>query len=217
MILNDRELRALLKQRELLLDPLEDDLIQPSSIDLRLDSFTRSIEASEEAVDLAQDIIETDLYRDVVIGDDGLVLGPGATILGQTAETMKLPATCQGTIAQRSGMVRLGIHVSSSLLNPGYEGNLPLIITNRTQRPFRIHAGMPICQLVLVRLSGRPDVIYSEKKDAKHQGERKLLPSRVPEDVRRWSRPPSLRLADPAEAERFRKEPIFEDDGDEVL
>lgn len=217
MILNDRELRALLRTQELLLTPFDDDLVQPSSIDLRLDRFTRTIEACEAVVDLAEDIVEADLYRDVEIGDDGLVLAPGETILGQTAETMRLPSTCQGMIAQRSGIVRLGIHVSSSLINPGYEGNLPLIITNRARRPFRLHAGMPICQLVLLRLTGRPDVIYPEKTDAKYQGERKILPSRVPEDVRRWARPPSLRLADPSQAERFRKDAIFEDDSDDIL
>lgn len=217
MILSDRELRALLQQGELTLVPFEDELIQPSSIDLRLHAFTRSIEPSPEVFDLAQDVLESELYRDVEIGHEGLILGPGDTLLGQTAETMRLPATCQGMIAQRSSLVRIGIHVSSSLINPGYDGNLPLMIRNCSRRPLRIHAGTPICQLVLFRLSSRPDAIYPEKPDAKYQGERRITPSRVAEDVRRWVRPPVLHLADPTQAEAFRKEPIFEDDSDEIL
>lgn len=217
MILNDRELRALLKDGEFVLQPFADDLIQPSSIDLRLDRFVRRVAADDAVFDLAQDVVESELYSDDEIGDQGIVVNPGDTILGQTAETMKIPATCQGMIAQRSSIVRLGIHVSSSLVNPGYEGNLPLMITNRAPRPFCLRAGVPICQLVLLRLTGRPDVIYSDKPDAKYHGERKFLPSRVADDVRRWGRSAGLELADPAQAERFRKEVSFEDDDDEVV
>lgn len=217
MTLNDRELRELLRLGELVLDPIDDELIQPSSIDLRLHNFARRISESSEVFDLEQDITEAAMYVDAELGEAGLVLGPHETLIGQTAETIRLPATCQGMIAQRSSVIRIGIHVSSSLINPGYEGNLPLLITNHTRRPFRLYAGMPICQLVLLRLSDRPDKIYPEMPGAKYHGERRLLPSRVAEDVRRWARPPSLRLADPSQAEGFRKEPVFEDDSDEIL
>lgn len=107
---------------------------------------------------------------------------------GQTFEHMKIPDTCVGLIEQRSSFMRLGIHVSSSLVNPGYAGNLPCLISNRSGRPLRIFARIPFCQLVLLTLSGRPDVTYAEKKDAKYQGERRFLPSRLATDAQRWVR-----------------------------
>lgn len=187
MVLNDREIRALLKQRELVLDPFEDELVQPSSVDLRLDSFARVIEAGDGEIDIRPP--GEAIGREIELSDEGHVIAPGCSLIGQTFEHMKIPDRCQGMIAQRSSMVRLGIHVSSSLVNPGYAGNLPCLISNRTIRPVRIFAGIPFCQLVLLSLSGRPDVTYPEKDSAKYHGEKRFLPSNIAIDARRWLRP----------------------------
>ncbi len=214
MILNDREIRVLLRSKEFVLDPFEDSLVQPSSVDLRLDVFARSIPSSDEEFDVRNKNI-SDFYAETRLPDEGFVLAPSATLIGQTMEFMTIPVTCQGMIAQRSSLVRLGIHVSSSLINPGYSGNLPLFISNRSARPIRIHSGLPFCQLVLMTLSGRPDVIYPEKKDAKYQGEREVLGSLIAEDAHRWVRPPSPRLVDPTQAKNFQKEVLIAEESDD--
>jgi dCTP deaminase len=213
MILNDRELRALIRTKEFALDPFEDALVQPSSVDLRLDDFARVIQPGAEAFDVRDD--PEAFYETLRIPPEGHVLAAHATFIGQTAEFMRIPETCQGQIAQRSSVIRLGIHVSSSLVNPGYAGKLPIIVSNLSSRPIRLLPGLPICQLVLMTLSGRPDVIYPEKADAKYHDERELLASRIAEDARRWVRPASPRLADLSEAEKFRKVVSIRDDRDD--
>ena len=213
MILIDRDIRALIKSHELVLDPFEDDLVQPSSIDLRLDSFARTIASNTEEFDLRSDAAE--VYDELRLADEGHVLAPYGTLIGQTMELMQIPATCQGLIAPRSSLVRLGIHVASSLINPGYVGKLPILISNLSTRPIRIFAGLPICQLVLLKLSGRPDVIYPEKADAKYHGELESLGSRIAEDAARWVSTPSPRLADPSQAKKFRKEVSTTDGSDD--
>jgi dCTP deaminase len=207
MILNDREIRALVKQGAFGIDPFEDELVQPSSLDLRLDRFARVIKTGSEEIDIRAGAL-AEFYEDLDIGDAGFVVPPGSSIVGQTLEHMRIPATCQGMLAQRSSLMRIGLHVSSSLINPGYAGNLPLLISNRTERSIRIFAGVPFCQLVLITLSGRPDVIYSEKSGAKYQGERKFRTSAIAEDARRWIAP-SARLVNPADAESFKMEISF--------
>jgi dCTP deaminase len=202
MILNDREIRALIKLGEFVLDPFEDALVQPSSIDLRLNGFARVLKAGSDEIDIRAENL-ADFYEDVRLTDDGYTIPPRGTLIGQTMEHMTIPPSCQGMLAQRSSLVRLGIHISSSLINPGYSGNLPLLISNTTDRPIRIFSGVPFCQLVLLRLIGRPDVIYPEKVGAKYHDERKFLTSGIAEDVRRWLAP-SARLVRPEQAEAFK-------------
>lgn len=204
MVLNDREIRALLKQGELLLEPFEERLVQPASVDLRLDSFARIIKTDSGEIDL-RSTNHSEVYEDVTIADSGYVIPPRGLLLGQSLEYMKIPATCKGIIEQRSSLMRLGINVSSSLINPGYAGNLPLFIFNATGRAIRVFAGVPFCQLVLLRLSGRPDVIYSEKPDAKYHEERRFFTSKISEDAQQWIAP-SARLVHPEQAEDFQME-----------
>jgi dCTP deaminase len=198
MVLNDREIRALLKHGELVLTPFEDALVKPSSVDLRLDSFARVIEAGTGEIDIRS--ADQGASQEVNITAEGYVIEPGGMLIGQTFEHMKIPDRCQGMIAQRSSVMRLGVHVSSSLINPGYAGNLPCLISNRTGRPLRIFAGIPFCQLVLLGLSSRPDATYPEQVDAKYQGEKRFLPSAIAIDAQRWIRPragtPPVKLED---------------------
>lgn len=208
MILVDRELRALLRQGDLKLDPFDDGLVQPSSIDLRLDAFARRLRASESPLDTRGEGAGLE-YEDVDLsGDSGYVLGPRECLIVQTYEHMRIPATSMGRIAERSSLVRLGLAVTASLINPGYAGRLPCTLTNLTGRAIRIYARVPFCQLVLHQCVGRPDVVYPEKRDAKYHDEPSALPSAIHEDVVRWR--PAPRLAHPEQASELKVE-ISED------
>ena len=197
MVLNDKELRALLRQGALALDPFDDALVQPASIDLRLSSSARVIEAGDAEIDIRS--AKQVAYPQIELAAEGHVIPPGGVLIAQTLEHMKIPDTCLGMIEQRSSFMRLGVHVSSSLINPGYAGTLPCLISNRTGRPLRIFAGIPFCQLVLLALSGRPDITYPEKWDAKYHGERRALPSDLATDAQRW-----IRIGDGAEPAKLK-------------
>ncbi|PSM30555.1 hypothetical protein BVG81_009925 [Haliangium sp. UPWRP_2] len=146
-----------------------------------------------------RDADHVDLYETVHIPSEGYIISSKGCLIGQTMEYMKIPNTYGAILAQRSSLMRLGIQVTSSWINPGYAGNLPVLITNTTERPVRIFSGIPFCQLVLLRLSGRPDVTYAEKADAKYHAERQFHPSQVGQDAKRWIAP-SVKLAKPEQA-----------------
>lgn len=208
MILVDREIRALQRRGDLKLDPFDDGLVQPSSIDLRLDSLARLLRPGETPLDTRSKELDQE-YEDVDLsGDDGFVLGPRGYLLAQTYEYMQIPVTCQGRIAERSSLVRLGLSVMASLINPGYAGRLPCTLSNLSERPIRIYSGVPFCQLVLHLCIGRPDVAYHEKKDAKYHDEPRARPSALSQDVRRWH--PAPRLVHPEQVSELKIE-ISED------
>lgn len=202
MILIDRELRAMLRQDEFGLEPFDDALVQPSSIDLRLDSLARVVRVCADAIDSRSEMLERE-YEDVHISsEEGYILEPRGCLLVQTYERMRIPTTCQGQIAERSSLVRLGLSVTSSLINPGYAGRLPCTLTNLSGRPIRIYPGVPFCQLVLHRCVGRPDIAYHEKPDAKYHDEQSARPSALHRDVRRWH--PAPRLVHPEQVSELR-------------
>lgn len=203
MILVDRDIRALLRHGKLRLDPFDDELIQPTSIDLRMGTFARVLKSCDSILDIREKPNEQ--YADIEIPSEGYVLPPMGYLIVQTLELMRMPEDCQGRIEQRSSLVRLGLHVSSSLINPGYEGYLPCLLFNQTARAVRIFPRVPFCQLVLHRCSGLPDVGYHEKKDAKYQGEGPFRMSAIDQDARRWiiSAP---RLVNPEQARTLRVE-----------
>jgi dCTP deaminase len=204
MILIDREIRALLRQGDLKLDPFDDALVQPSSIDLRLDSLARVLRAGEAPLDTRNKELDQE-YEDVDLSaDEGYVVEPRGYLLVQTYEHMQIPVRCQGHISERSGLVRLGLSVTASLVNPGYAGRLPCTLTNLSGRPIRIYAGVPFCQLVLHQCVGRPDVAYHEKADAKYHDEPRARPSALSQDVRRWR--PAPRLVHPEQVSELKVE-----------
>lgn len=188
MVLVDREIRFLIDRGDLELHPLDASQIQPSSVDLRLDRFARAPAPGQGELDLSDPELGR-YYQEVQIPEEGYVMPPLGTLLVQVAEHMRLPEDCMGRIAQRSSLLRLGLQVSSSLINPGYAGQLPCLLLNHTGHPVRLFAGMPFCQLILHRCSGRPTRTYAEKDDAKYQGERPFLPTAISRDIQIWVKP----------------------------
>lgn len=75
-----------------------------------------------------------------------------------------MPATCAGKIEGRSSFARLGlaIHCTGDFINPGWEGYMPLQLTNLGPYPLRLAPYFSICQLMLVRLSGTPERSYGD-------------------------------------------------------
>jgi dCTP deaminase len=207
LALNDKEILSLLKEGSLVLEPTDEGLLQPSSIDLRLHTFARRYRHDVTEVDTRW--TQTELaraFQDISIDENGYLLAPQEVLFVQTFEYMKIPEICQGLIAQRSSLMRVGLHVSSSLVNPGYEGNLPCMLANFSSRPIRLYPGIPFCQLVLLPLSDRPSRVYGEKQDAKYHKE-------LGEDVQRWASI-GIRLADPEKAKDFEVKASFGEDQD---
>ncbi|MCP5041498.1 MAG: dCTP deaminase [bacterium] len=135
--------------------PLEKSQVGPASIDLTLGNQIRQIQPTPGAID----IVEGTDYREhtqVVSLDEPYVLHPGETIHGITRERVRLAPTLCGFLEGRSRYARLGlmIHVTSALVQPGVDNHQVLELSNVSSQPLRIHAGVRICQLVVMRTEG---------------------------------------------------------------
>jgi dCTP deaminase len=137
------------------IDPLAPDQVGPASIDLTLGSEIRVIEPGVEAIPIrnGEDFRDHTVRRPL---DRPFVLLPGWTIHGITAERITLPPDLCGFLEGRSRFARLGlmIHVTSAFVQPGVSNRQVLEMSNVAGHPLEIHAGVRLCQLVLMRTEG---------------------------------------------------------------
>ncbi|HEY2282112.1 MAG TPA: dCTP deaminase [Solirubrobacteraceae bacterium] len=185
MYLTDRDIRVLSDEMGLTgpnpEHPFEPDRqIQPCSIDLRISNvfwkprrrrrLWRRILGREIVIDLRRsNIHDLDALRDwkrVEVNEgQHVTLKPGHMIMGRVYERFKMPVSCAGKIEGRSSFARLGlaIHCTGDFINPGWEGYMPLQLTNLGPYPLRLAPYFSICQLMLVRLSGEPEKSYGDE------------------------------------------------------
>ena len=144
-----------MRAHRIVIDPFAEDQLGAASIDLTLGDEIRVIENSGAPIDITD---ESD-YRDHTVVRslaEPYVLAAGATIHGITREIVGLPPDVCGFLEGRSRFARLGlmIHVTSALVQPGVSNRQVLEMSNVSKRPLRVHAGVRLCQLVLMRTDG---------------------------------------------------------------
>ena len=91
MLLSDRDIRIELDKGRVVVEPYDESMLQPSSIDFRLDKFFRVFENHRYPhIDPAAD--QSDLTRMVETeGEEPFILHPGEFVLGSTLEVVTLP------------------------------------------------------------------------------------------------------------------------------
>lgn len=145
--------------------PFSRDQLGAASIDLTLGDEIRVIESGATPIELHGDVDYRDHTR-IQRLDTPFVLEPGTTIHGITRERIRLPRNLCGFLEGRSRFARLGlmIHVTSAFVQPGVHNRQVLEISNVSIRPLRIHAGVRLCQIVLMRTEG--EAAYSGRFSA---------------------------------------------------
>jgi dCTP deaminase len=189
MLLSDRDIRDAVDAGRLVLDPWEPGLIQPSSIDVRLDRYFRVFNNSQYThIDPAQQ--QDDLTTLVEPKDeDPFVLHPGEFVLGSTLEVVTLPDDLAGRLEGKSSLGRLGLltHSTAGFIDPGFTGHITLELSNVANLPITLWPGMKIGQLCLFRLSSAAENPYgSTAAGSRYQGQRGPTPSRSWVNFRRW-------------------------------
>lgn len=172
-ILVDFEIRDAIASGHLILDPFEPSLIQPNSYDVRLSEKFSWHERSDEVIDPYQS--ESVLQSLVHVEKSDIVIQPGQFILGATLERICLPRDIVGQLTGKSSLARLGVmvHVTAGFIDAGFShppAQITLEIVNVGNRPVRLHAGMPIGQMVFTRTE-ECQVAYHEKPGAKYNGQ----------------------------------------------
>jgi len=154
-VLTREVIRRELESGRLRIEPCEPDQIGPASVDLTLGDEIRLIEPGAAPIPIREGTDYRTLTR-VVPLDSPYVLEPGVTIHGITRERITLPGNLCGFLEGRSQFARLGlmIHVTSAFVQPGVSNRQVLEMSNVSNHPLEIHAGVRLCQLVLMRAEG---------------------------------------------------------------
>jgi dCTP deaminase len=181
VLLSDRDIRQELDQGRIGLDPLDEGLIQPSSIDVRLDRFFRLFDNHKYPfIDPAEDQPElTHLVE--VAPDEPFILHPGEFVLGSTYELVTLPDDIAARLEGKSSLGRLGLltHSTAGFVDPGFSGHVTLELSNVATLPIKLWPGMKIGQICYFRLSSPAENPYgSSIYGSRYQGQRGPTASR---------------------------------------
>jgi dCTP deaminase len=181
VLLSDRDIRAEIAAGRVGCEPFTESMIQPSSVDVRLDKFFRVFENHKYSV-IDPSIEQPDLTREVIAeGDEPFILHPGEFVLASTYEVITLPDDIAGRLEGKSSLGRLGLltHSTAGFIDPGFSGHITLELSNVANLPVKLFPGMKIGQLCLIRLSSPAEHPYgSEKYGSRYQGQRGPTASR---------------------------------------
>lgn len=181
MLLSDRDIRAEIESGRVGLDPYEPSLIQPSSFDVRLDKYFRVFDNHKyAAIDPAVEQPELTRLVEVEPGRP-FVLHPGEFVLGSTYESVTLPDDIAARLEGKSSLGRLGLltHSTAGFIDPGFEGNVTLELSNTATLPINLWPGMKIGQLCFFRLSSPAENPYgSSVYGSRYRGQRGPTASR---------------------------------------
>jgi dCTP deaminase len=181
MVLSDRTIRAEIEAGRISFDPYDPGLIQPSSVDVRVDrSFRVFHNQRYPFIDVRQPMDElTELVT--VPDDEPFILHPGEFVLGQTLERVRLPDDLVARLEGKSSLGRLGllIHSTAGFVDAGFEGNLTLELSNVANLPITIYHGMPIGQISFMRMDAPVERPYGAGEvGSKYQGQGEPTASR---------------------------------------
>lgn len=187
MVLSDRSIREALDAGRIVIDPLGEGCIQPSSVDLHVDRYFRIFRNhTSRVIDVRED--QEDLTELVDIGDeDPLVLHPGEFLLGSTSERVGLPDDLVARLEGKSSLGRLGllIHSTAGFVDAGWDGHLTLELSNVANLPITVYPGMKIGQISFLRMTTPADQPYGTTGlGSKYQGQHGPTPSRYFENFR---------------------------------
>jgi dCTP deaminase len=175
VVLSDGDIRAEIEAGRIVIEPYVPEAVQPSSVDLHLDNRFRVFRNSRYPyIDVREE--QPELTELVEIRDDEpFILHPGEFVLGSTLERVELPNDVVARLEGKSSLGRLGllIHSTAGYVDPGWEGNLTLELSNVANLPITLYDGMKIGQISFQRLSSPVEVAYGDSRlGSRYRGQR---------------------------------------------
>jgi dCTP deaminase len=181
VLLSDRDLRKALDDGRLGLDPFDPAMVQPSSIDVRLDRYFR-VFANHRYTHIDPAAQQDDLTELVEPkGDEPFILHPGEFVLGSTLEVITLGDDLASRLEGKSSLGRLGLltHSTAGFIDPGFSGHVTLELSNVANLPIKLYPGMKIGQICVIQLSSPSEHPYgSSVYGSRYQDQRGPTPSR---------------------------------------
>ena len=184
-VLSDKTILESIKRGDIVITPLDEDDVQPASVDLHFDDkvlvFSNSLRPYIDVWDSLDDLTE------VVQIDENtpFILHPGEFVLGSTSEHIELPAHLVARLEGKSSLGRLGlvIHSTAGFVDPGWKGHLTLELSNLSNLPITLFHGMKIGQISFLELTTPATRLYGSKElGSKYQGQSDPTPSKYYEN-----------------------------------
>lgn len=166
MLLSDQDILREIESGQLRIDPIEDGMIQPSSVDIRLDRYFRTFD-NTIYTHIDPSLQQDELTSLITLDDDiPFILHPGEFVLASTFERVALPDYLAGRLEGKSSLGRLGLltHSTAGFIDPGFIGNVTLELSNASTLPITLWPGMKIGQLCLFKLSSPAVNPYGSKQ-----------------------------------------------------
>ena len=187
MVLSDRTIREEIDAGRIVVSPLGEGCIQPASVDVHLDDSILVFRNSRRPyIDIRQAQDGDGLTEMVEIDSESpFMLHPGEFVLGSTVENIELPEDLVARLEGKSSLGRIGllIHSTAGYVDPGWKGHLTLELSNVSNLPVTLYAGMKIGQISFLRLTTPAENLYgSEALGSKYQGQTVPTPSRIHRD-----------------------------------
>ena len=187
MVLSDRTIRAEINAGRIVIDPYDAEMVQPSSVDVRVDNRFRVFHnARHPYIDVKLPMEDlTELIE--VKPDDAFILHPGEFVLGSTLEEVGIPPDLAARLEGKSSHGRLGLmtHSTAGFLDPGFTGHVTLELSNVANLPITLYPGMRIGQIAVFQLTTAAERPYGSRGvGSKYQGQRGPTPSRYWENFR---------------------------------
>ena len=187
MILSDISIREALGAGRIVIDPLDESCIQPSSIDVKISNLFRVFRNhTAPVIDVKKDL--TDLTELIEVPLDGVfMLHPGEFVLGSTLERVAIADDLVARVEGKSSLGRLGllIHSTAGFIDAGFDGHITLELSNVANLPITVYPGMKIGQVSFMNMTTPAANPYGNgARGSKYQGQRGPTPSRYFENFR---------------------------------
>ena len=181
MLFSDHDIRKELDAGRIVLEPYDESMIQPASVDVRIDRFFRLFDNHKYAhIDPSQE--QPDLTHLVEVApDEPFILHPGEFVLGATYEKVTLPSDIAARLEGKSSLGRLGLltHSTAGFIDPGFSGHVTLELSNMATLPIMLWPGSKVGQLCFFKLTSETDNPYgSGAYGNRYQGQRGPTASR---------------------------------------
>nr|WP_245346792.1 dCTP deaminase [Arthrobacter stackebrandtii] len=187
-MISDRDIRAEIDAKRIVLDPYDPAMVQPSSVDVRIDRYFRLFDNHRYAhIDPAEE--QPELTRLVEVDpDEAFILHPGEFALASTYETVTLPDNVAARLEGKSSLGRLGLltHSTAGFIDPGFSGHVTLELSNVATLPIKLWPGMKIGQLCFFQLTSPAENAYGTGNNLnRYQGQRGPTASRSHQNFHR--------------------------------
>jgi dCTP deaminase len=181
VLLSDKDIRTEIDAGRVRIEPYDPTMVQPSSIDVRLDRYFRVFE-NHRYPHIDPSVEQPDLTRMIEPpGQEPFILHPGEFVLASSYEVVTLPEDVASRLEGKSSLGRLGLltHSTAGFIDPGFSGHVTLELSNVATLPIKLWPGMKIGQLCMFRLSSPSERPYGTTGvGSRYQDQRGPTPSR---------------------------------------